>query len=50
MPWVISSPITAMRRTLLAVGKTAVQRGFPLDAHAFPTLGHPHVRAGQRPR
>jgi len=28
-------------RTLLAIGKTAVQRGFPLDAHAFPTLGIP---------
>jgi len=28
-------------RTLLAIGKTAVQRGFPLDPHAFPTLGVP---------
>jgi len=28
-------------RALLAVGKTAVQRGFPLDLHAFPTLGVP---------
>src|SRR3954470_1974881 len=28
-------------RTLLTVGKTAVQRGFPLDLHAFPTLGVP---------
>jgi soluble lytic murein transglycosylase len=28
-------------RTLLTVGKTAVQRGFPLDRHAFPTLGVP---------
>ena len=28
-------------RTVLAIGKTAVQRGFPLDAHAFPTLGMP---------
>jgi soluble lytic murein transglycosylase len=28
-------------RTLLTVGKTAVQRGFPLDLHAFPTLGLP---------
>jgi soluble lytic murein transglycosylase len=28
-------------RGLLAVGKTAVQRGFPLDLHAFPTIGIP---------
>ncbi|HKG76138.1 MAG TPA: lytic transglycosylase domain-containing protein [Beijerinckiaceae bacterium] len=28
-------------RALLTVGKTAVQRGFPLDLHAFPTLGIP---------
>jgi soluble lytic murein transglycosylase len=28
-------------RALLAVGKTAVQRGFPLDAHAYPTNGIP---------
>jgi soluble lytic murein transglycosylase len=28
-------------RALLAVGKTAVQRGFPLDVHAFPTIGIP---------
>jgi soluble lytic murein transglycosylase len=28
-------------RALLAVGKTAVQRGFPLDLHAFPTMGIP---------
>ena len=28
-------------RTLLTIGKTAVQRGFPLDLHAFPTLGVP---------
>jgi soluble lytic murein transglycosylase len=28
-------------RALLAVGKTAVQRGFPLDLHAFPTIGIP---------
>jgi soluble lytic murein transglycosylase len=28
-------------RGLLNVGKTAVQRGFPLDLHAYPTLGIP---------
>src|SRR3954453_4587313 len=28
-------------RALLNVGKAAVQRGFPLDLHAFPTLGVP---------
>ena len=28
-------------RTLLAIGKTAVQRGYPLDSHAFPLLGLP---------
>lgn len=28
-------------RALLAVGKTAVQRGLPLDRHAFPTTGIP---------
>jgi soluble lytic murein transglycosylase len=28
-------------RALLTVGKTAVQRGFPLDTHAFPTIGIP---------
>jgi peptidoglycan lytic transglycosylase len=32
-------------RALLAVGKTAVHRGFPLDAHAFPTLGIPAFEA-----
>jgi soluble lytic murein transglycosylase len=26
-------------RTLLAVGKAALQRGFPLDVHAFPIIG-----------
>jgi soluble lytic murein transglycosylase len=30
-------------RTLLAIGKTAVQRGYPLDLHAFPLLGVPPV-------
>ena len=30
-------------RTLLAVGKAAVQRGYPMDAHAFPLLGVPTV-------
>jgi soluble lytic murein transglycosylase len=28
-------------RALLSVGKTAVQRGFPLDNHAFPLIGVP---------
>ncbi|HYF52747.1 MAG TPA: transglycosylase SLT domain-containing protein [Salinarimonas sp.] len=28
-------------RGLLALGKAAVQRGFPLDLHAYPTLGIP---------
>ena len=28
-------------RGLLAVGKAAVQRGFPLDQHAYPTIGIP---------
>ncbi len=28
-------------RGLLNVGKTAVQRGYPLDLHAYPTLGIP---------
>lgn len=28
-------------RTLLAIGKTALQRGFPLDEAAFPTFGVP---------
>jgi soluble lytic murein transglycosylase len=28
-------------RGLLAVGKVAVQRGFPLDQHAYPTIGIP---------
>ncbi len=32
-------------RALLNVGKTAVQRGFPLDLHAFPTLGIPAFEA-----
>jgi soluble lytic murein transglycosylase len=30
-------------RTLLAIGKTAVERGYPLDIHAFPLLGLPAV-------
>jgi len=30
-------------RTLLTIGKTAVQRGYPLDVHAFPLLGLPAV-------
>ncbi|HEY7383234.1 MAG TPA: lytic transglycosylase domain-containing protein [Beijerinckiaceae bacterium] len=28
-------------KALLSVGKTAVQRGMPLDLHAFPTIGIP---------
>lgn len=28
-------------RALLVVGKSAVQRGFPLDSHAYPTIGIP---------
>jgi soluble lytic murein transglycosylase len=28
-------------RAVLSVGKTAVQRGFPLDQHAYPTIGIP---------
>ena len=28
-------------RALLTIGKTALQRGFPLDAHAYPTIGVP---------
>src|SRR3954454_10267749 len=35
-------------RTLLTVGKTAVQRGFPLDLHAFPTLGVPAVEPASK--
>ena len=31
-------------RALLAVGKTAVQRGFPLDSYAYPTSGIPVFR------
>jgi soluble lytic murein transglycosylase len=32
-------------RALLAVGKTAVQRGYPLDLHAYPTIGIPKFKA-----
>ena len=28
-------------RAVLAVGKTALQRGFPLDPYAYPTFGIP---------
>lgn len=28
-------------RALVAIGKLAVQRGLPLDAHAYPTIGIP---------
>ena len=36
-----SSPSTGDARTLLTVGKTAVQRGYRLDMHAFPLTGVP---------
>ena len=36
-------------RTLLAIGKTAVERGYPLDIHAFPVLGVPNVDAVGKP-
>jgi len=36
-------------RTLLNIGKTAVQRGYPLDSHAFPLLGLPAAEAGGGP-
>jgi len=29
-------------RALVAIGKLAVQRGLPLDAHAYPTIGIPN--------
>ncbi|TXM90810.1 lytic transglycosylase domain-containing protein, partial [Methylobacterium sp. WL122] len=32
-------------RALVAVGKLAVQRGLPLDAHAYPTIGIPTYEA-----
>ena len=32
-------------RASLTVGKLAVQRGFPLDTHAYPTIGDPELRA-----
>ncbi|HEX8374574.1 MAG TPA: lytic transglycosylase domain-containing protein, partial [Geminicoccaceae bacterium] len=32
-------------RALVAVGKIAVQRGLPLDAHAYPTIGIPAYEA-----
>lgn len=32
-------------RALVAVGKLAVQRGLPLDAHAYPTIGIPAYEA-----
>ncbi|WP_430910880.1 transglycosylase SLT domain-containing protein [Methylobacterium sp. sgz302541] len=32
-------------RALVAVGKLAVQRGLPLDAHAYPTIGIPAFEA-----
>jgi soluble lytic murein transglycosylase len=36
-------------RTLLTIGKTAVQRGYPLDSHAFPLLGLPAAEANGGP-
>ncbi|MGU3538998.1 lytic transglycosylase domain-containing protein [Methylobacterium sp. A54F] len=38
---------TEMRdaRALVAIGKLAVQRGLPLDAHAYPTIGIPTYEA-----
>ncbi|WP_132250824.1 lytic transglycosylase domain-containing protein [Methylobacterium segetis] len=32
-------------RALVAIGKLAVQRGLPLDAHAYPTIGIPAFEA-----
>ncbi|KAB1081284.1 lytic transglycosylase domain-containing protein [Methylobacterium soli] len=32
-------------RALVAIGKLAVQRGLPLDAHAYPTIGIPSYEA-----
>jgi soluble lytic murein transglycosylase len=32
-------------KALLSIGKTAVQRGMPLDLHAFPTIGIPAYEA-----
>ncbi len=32
-------------RALVAIGKLAVQRGLPLDAHAYPTIGIPAYEA-----
>jgi soluble lytic murein transglycosylase len=32
-------------KATLILGKTAVQRGFPLDIHAYPTFGVPKVEA-----
>ncbi|TXN24240.1 lytic transglycosylase domain-containing protein [Methylobacterium sp. WL19] len=32
-------------RALVAIGKLAVQRGLPLDAHAYPTIGIPDYEA-----
>ena len=34
-------------RALVAIGKIAVQRGLPLDAHAYPTIGIPTYEASQ---
>jgi soluble lytic murein transglycosylase len=36
-------------QTLLAIGKMAVERGYPLDSHAFPLLGVPHAEPVGRP-
>jgi peptidoglycan lytic transglycosylase len=36
-------------RTLLTIGKTAVQRGYPLDMYAFPLIGVPGLDIGHGP-
>ena len=41
MPWASWSPTKRDARALLAVGKTATQRGFPLDAARLPDIGVP---------
>ncbi len=37
-------------RALVAIGKLAVQRGLPLDAHAYPTIGIPTYETLRRCR
>ena len=36
-------------RTLLTIGKTAVQRGYPLDMYAFPLIGVPGLDISHGP-